>query len=108
MHFNKSTISDKSPTLAQEFILDHCKDVFEGLGHIGDSKIVLEQDVKPVQHTPRRIPVAIRDRVKKKLDDLEDKGIITKETQPTEWISSMVVVTTPKKIRICLDPQDLN
>ena len=31
-----------------------------------------------------------------------------KVTIPTEWISSMVVVTTPSKIRICLDPQDLN
>ena len=26
---------------------------------------------------------------------------------PTEWISSMVVVTTPNKIRNCLDPKDL-
>ena len=100
--------TDKSPTLTQEFILDHYKDLFEGLGPIGDSKIVLKQDVKPVQHTPRRIPVAIRDRVKNKVDDLETKGIIAKETEPTEWISSMVVVTTCKKIRICLDPQDLN
>jgi len=31
-----------------------------------------------------------------------------KETQPTEWISSMVTVAKPGKIRICLDPQDLN
>ena len=27
---------------------------------------------------------------------------------PTEWISSMVVVSTPSKMRISLDPQDLN
>ena len=27
---------------------------------------------------------------------------------PTGWISSVVVVTTPNKIRICLDPKDLN
>ena len=71
--------------------MDHYKDVFEELGHIGDSKIILKQDVKPVQHTSRQIPVAIRDRVKKKLDDLEDKGIIAKETEPTEWISSIAV-----------------
>ena len=30
------------------------------------------------------------------------------EQQPTEWISSMVVVSKPGKMRICLDPQDLN
>ena len=100
--------SENSPNLTQEFILKHYKEVFEGLGHIGDSKFVLKPDSKPVQHTPRRIPVAIRDRVKEKLDDMEGKGIIAKVTEPTEWISSMVVVKTPKKIRICLDPLDLN
>ena len=26
----------------------------------------------------------------------------------TDWIRSMVAVTTPKEIRICLDPKDLN
>ena len=31
-----------------------------------------------------------------------------KVTIPTNWISSMAVVTTPNKIRICLDPKDLN
>ncbi|KAK3737630.1 hypothetical protein QZH41_006455 [Actinostola sp. cb2023] len=39
---------------------------------------------------------------------MEDKGIIKKETDPTDWISSMVVVAKPHKIRICLDPKDLN
>ncbi|KAK3742464.1 hypothetical protein QZH41_002413 [Actinostola sp. cb2023] len=95
-------------TLTREFILDNYKDVFEGLGHIGDSSFVLNPDIKPVQHTPRRIPIALQDKVKDKLDDLETKGIIAKVSEPTEWISSMVVVTTPKKIRICLDPLDLN
>ena len=31
-----------------------------------------------------------------------------KETVPTDWISSMVVVAKPKKICTCLDPQELN
>jgi len=54
------------------------------------------------------VPVALRDKVKAKLDDLEEKGIVEKVTTPTDWISSMVVVTSPTKIRICLDPKDLN
>ena len=53
------------------------------------------------------MPVALRDRVKAKLDELERKGIVEKVAIPTDWISSMVVVTTPNKIRICLDPKDL-
>ena len=54
------------------------------------------------------MPFALRDRVKAKLDDLERKGIVEKVAIPTDWISSMVVVTTPNKIGICLDPKDLN
>ena len=83
-------------------------DVFEELGHIGNTTIVTDPLVNPTQHSARRVPIALRDKVKEKLEDLESKGIVEKVTIPTEWISSMVVVTTPSKIRICLDPQDLN
>lgn len=98
----------KNSLLTRDRILRDYRDVFEGLGHIGDTKIVTDPNMKPVQHSPRRVPVALRERVKSKLDDLEKKGIVEKVTAPTEWISSMVVVTTPNKIRICLDPKDLN
>ena len=54
------------------------------------------------------MPLALRDRVKAKLDDLERKRIVEKVAIPTDWISSMVVVTTLNKIRIFLDPKDLN
>ena len=94
--------------LTKEKILSSYKDVFDGLGHIGNSSLVTVDNIKPIQHTPRRVPVALRDEVKDKLSDLEKRGIIQKVTQPTEWISSMVVVAKPGKIRICLDPRDLN
>ena len=98
----------KHSYLTRDQILSDYKDVFKGLGHIGDTTIVPDPSVKPMQHSPSRVPVALRDKVKAKLDDLEKKGIVEKVTTPTEWISSMVVVTTPNKIRICLDPRDLN
>ena len=41
--------------------------VFNGLGHIGDSTFRLSSDIKPVQHTQRRFPVALQDDVKAKL-----------------------------------------
>jgi len=97
-----------SSNLTRDQILVQYKDVFEGLGHIGDTTIITDPSVKPVQHSPRRVPVPLRDKVKAKLDDLERKGIVEKVTVPTDWISSMVVVATPNKIRICLDPKDLN
>lgn len=52
--------------------------------------------------------MALKQEVKAKIEELEQKGIIQKETHPTEWISSMVVAAKPGKIRICLDPRDLN
>ena len=93
----------------KENILNEYKDVFEGLGHIGDSSsFVINPDHTPVQHAPRRIPVTLQSEVKEKIAELEKKGIIQKVTEPTEWISSMVIVAKPGKIRICLDPRDLN
>ena len=69
---------------------------------------MVNEKVKPIQHAPRRVPVALRDEVKEKLTDLEKRGMIKKVTEPTEWISSMVIVAKPNKVRICLDPRELN
>ena len=64
-------------------------------------------EVAPVQHTPRKIPVALKKEVKAKLDEMEKRGIIAPVTEPTDWISSMVVVKKGAKLRICLSPSDL-
>ena len=52
----------------------------------------------------------MRARLKDSLDELQAQQIVTPVMQPTQWISSFVVV--PKKdsdnLRICLDPTDLN
>ena len=69
----------------------------------------MDETVPPVQHAPHRIAVALRLKLKETLDDLEAQGVIAQVTTPTKWISAMVAV--PKKngkLRICLDPKDLN
>jgi hypothetical protein len=99
---------NKTGTLTTENILRDFRDVFEGLGDIGNATVTVDPGVTPVQHTPRRIAVTLHQEVKTKLAELEEKNIIVKETEPTEWISSMVVVAKPGKIRISLDPKDLN
>ena len=82
--------------LTKERVFSEYKDVFEGLGHIGDSSsFVVSPDHAPIQHTPRRVPVGLRKEVKEKIEEMEKKGIITKEANPTEWISNMVVVAKP-------------
>ena len=37
-----------------------------------------------------------------------EQGVLAKVEKHTPWISSMVVVCKPGKLRICLDPMDLN
>ena len=40
---------------------------------------------------------------------MEKLGVIHKAEEPTEWVSSLVVVEKPNgKVQLCLDPQDLN
>ncbi|VDI67890.1 Hypothetical predicted protein [Mytilus galloprovincialis] len=40
---------------------------------------------------------------------MEDIGVIFKQQEPTQWVNSMVTVIKPNgKIRICIDPRDLN
>ena len=90
-------------------LLEEYQDVFQGLGCLqGEYHIDLDKAITPVQHAPRRTPVALKERLKQKLQEMESKGIITKVNEPTAWISSMVAVVKPGKVRVCIDPKDLN
>ena len=94
---------------AQSDLLAEYKDVFEGLGDLpGEYHIVTDEAVKPVIHPPRRVPVSLREQIKAKLDEMVQRDIITPVTEPTPWVSSMLVVVKPDKLRICIDPRDLN
>ena len=86
------------------------QDVFQGLGRLKDSySIEIDESVRPVVHAPRRVPVPVREKVRKKLDELECDGVLTPVTEATDWVSSMVIVQKPSgQIRICIDPKDLN
>ncbi len=39
---------------------------------------------------------------------MEDLGVIEKQSEPTSWVNSIVNVIKPHKLRICIDPRDLN
>ena len=52
---NDSSVQD---SLSKEELMNKLHDVFSGLGHTGDAKIVIDKSVTPVQHSPRRVPVA--------------------------------------------------
>ena len=38
---------------------------------------------------------------------MENGGVIKKQEEPTDWVNSMAIVETPKKLRICIDPRDV-
>ena len=50
----------------------------------GEYKIYLNAEVEPVVHLPRRIPIALRDRLKSELDRMETAGVIVKVNEPTD------------------------
>lgn len=59
-------------------------------------------------HPPRKVPVPLRTRLKAELNEMERNGVIIKESNPTDWVNGMVVVEKGDKLRVCLDPRDLN
>ena len=65
---------------------------FDKMGKLpGKYHIVLERGSQPVIHTPRKCPIHLKDKLKQELDDMEQKGIIKKMTEPTDWVSSIVI-----------------
>ena len=100
----------KQPVTQTELIELYPQVFKEGVGCLeGEYHIRIDPQQAPVQHPPRKVPVALRDRLKSTLEDLENQDILTSVTEPTPWVSSVVVV--PKKdgkLRICLDPKELN
>ena len=74
----------------------------------GTYRIKVDPTVPPVIHGPRRQPKALTDKIVSKLKDMETSGHIVKVTEPTDWVSSMVTVLKKGKVRICIDPKDLN
>lgn len=91
-------------------ILNEYEDVFLGMGCLpGEYKIRLQPNARPVVHAPRKLPIALRDGIKHKLDEMLRQGVIAKVEGPTDWVNSMTVVKKANgDLRICLDPRDLN
>ena len=100
---------NKSRNKKPDFINDYL-DCFGKIGCLpGTHHIVTDPDVKPVIHPPRRVPYALLDKYKKELDEMVNLKIIVPVTEPTDWVSSIVIAEKPNgSLRICLDPKDLN
>lgn len=84
--------------------------IFNGLGCIKGTEYKI--DLKPgavfVNKPARAIPSTIREAVKKELDHMEKLGVIKQIKEPTAISSPLVIVKKHGKLRLCLDPSDLN
>jgi len=104
-----NSINATSERMTEEELTAVYSDVFGGLGRLpGELHIDVDVDIKPVQNTRRRVPVPVLDELRVKIEDLVANNIISKVEQPTPWISNIVCVKKPGKLRICIDPQNLN
>ena len=98
--------------LTKAGVLTEFKQVFDTAkpGRVVDGHtIVTDPQVAPVAEPPRRVRVHVRDRLKHKLDELVAQKLISPVTEPTPWVSNLVIVDKPGgDIRMCLDPKTLN
>ena len=118
---NGKTSVSRLPLTKQD-ILSQYSGCFEGIGHFpGDPyKFHLKPDHKPAQHALRKVPVHLETAFKEEIKSLVKQGILEEVKEHTDWVNSYVIVEkdtgnhhspnhpVKKKLRICLDPRDLN
>ena len=83
---------------------------FDCIGDMsGEYNIRTDLTVLPGQDGRCKVPIEYKAEIEKELAEMVRQGIITKQTEPTPWVN---LLTYPKKangkLRICLDPKDLN
>ena len=86
-------------------------DVSEGdLGALpGTQRLEVDPNVTPTTSPSRRVPLALKPRLKQELERLTSLRVIAPVDSPTDWVSNVVVATKPSgDIRICIDPKGLN
>ena len=112
--------------LTKQDILDTYSDIFTGIGKFPGLpyKFQLKPNAKPARHAPRKVPIHLQDAFHEEIRNLEALGILEETKDVTEWVNSFVIVekkipidsnnshspghSMNKKLRICLDPRDLN
>ena len=119
----KHSISQKQlqdcPITKQD-ILQVYSDVFTGIRKFPGPpyKFQLKDDAKPARHAPRKVPIHLQDAFHREIRNLEKLGILEETKDVTEWVNSFVIMEKKapdvsksqpdRKLRICLDPRDLN
>ncbi|XP_062534340.1 uncharacterized protein LOC134203485, partial [Armigeres subalbatus] len=90
--FEPSKSSESSQKLLNVYrvkaqqILECHDEIFVGYGKFpGTVSLEVDQSVTPSIQPPRRVPIAMREKLRKELEALEKEGLIVKEAKHTEW-----------------------
>ena len=102
--------SEDDAELFVDYIPDDYLDCFGYLGTLNKTyHIELKDNIQPTVVPPRKVPFALRDKLKKELDRMEKMDVIEKVEKSTDWVNAAVVVEKPNgKLHVCLDPRPLN
>lgn len=85
---NVDTVTSSSEKLLQEY-----SEFFQGTGCVQRQyKMVLKKGSVPVVQAARRVPLTLREPLRKELRRMEEAGIIVKVNEPTDWVSPLVIV----------------
>ena len=109
--------------LMNQWVLDGYFDNFTGIGKFSSApyRFQLKPNAKPMRHVPHKIPIHLQEVFHQEVLNLEQLGILEPVKEVTEWVNSFVTMekkvpvdfnltgpSAQKKLRICLDPRDLN
>ena len=104
----QQTAPEEGPITRVEDLMRRYPDCFDVIGKFeGEYHMVTDPNVPPSQHAMRKVPIEYQEKIVKELDRMEEQGIITKVTEPREWVNSITYPVKPNgDLCICLDPKD--
>lgn len=85
-------LKERADTLTENKVLSDYSDLFTVLGLI-EGKLHLEVDDLVVP--PRRVPIAVKGKLKEELNRVEGLGVFAREEKPRAWVSGLVTTMKP-------------
>ena len=79
---------DEQSEVKVEALVKECVDVFIGMGCLPNEYDIVVDKEPPVQNRPRNVAYALKEDFQKKVEELEEQGVIAKVDTPTPLFSN--------------------
>ena len=76
-----------------------------------EGELHLAKHVTPTKVAPMEIPLSVKNDYNAEKKDFQEKGIIEKVSEPSDWVTAPTIVNTPfatNGIRLCIGFRPLN